>query len=72
MRKMQRKDEETPEPECSNEEGHNFEYVEGSSDSRQDWTEESYSCSHCGLIKTIRSYHDMYGTWAREVFYENI
>jgi hypothetical protein len=58
--------------ECTHDEGHNFIYIEGSTDSRDEWSEESNQCEHCGLIQTIRVYYDDDGPYSREIYYEGL
>jgi len=59
-------------PECIHNDGHNFIYIEGSTDSRDEWSEESNQCEYCNLIQTIRIYYDDDGPYSREIYYEGL
>lgn len=59
-------------PECLSDEGHDFIYIEGSTDSRQEWSEKSYKCEYCDLIKIVRIYYDDDGPYARDIYYEGL
>jgi hypothetical protein len=50
--------------ECINEDGHEYVYIEGSNDSRDEWSEDSYQCKYCKTIRTIRLYYDEFGIYA--------
>ena len=47
-----------------------MEYVEGSTDSRSEWTEESYECPKCGKVKTHRTEHDQNGLVTNDEVYD--
>jgi len=60
----------TPPP-CIGNASHEFKYIDGSTDSRSEWTTEQHECTieGCTVGMTIKKWHDEYGVHRRDIWY---